>query len=60
MLFVLNVLYYNKVATQVAREIHRSKGWASQWLKRCREEGMEGLKDRPKDGRHPKTARQTE
>jgi putative transposase len=60
MLLVLNVLYYNKVATHVAREIHRSKGWASQWLKRYREEGMEGLKDRPKDGRHPKISRQTE
>jgi putative transposase len=60
MLLVLNVLYYNKVATHVARKIHRSKGWASQWLKRYREEGMEGLKDRPKDGRHPKISRQTE
>ena len=60
MLLVLNVLYYNKVATHVAREIHRSKGWASQWLKRYREEGMEGLKDRPKDERHPKISRQTE
>lgn len=60
MLLVLNVSYYDKVATHVAREIHRSKGWASQWLKRYREEGMEGLKDRPKDGRHPKISRQIE
>ena len=60
MLLVLNVSYYDKVATHVAREIHRSKGWASQWLKRYREEGIEGLKDRPKNGRHSKISRQTE
>jgi putative transposase len=60
MLLVLNVSYYDKVATHIPREIHRSKGWASQRLKRYREEGIEGLKDRPKGGRHPKISRQTE
>jgi len=60
MLLVLNVSYYYKVAIPVARETHRSKGWASQWLKRYREEGIEGLKDRPKNGRHTKISRQTE
>ncbi|MBA3284758.1 MAG: helix-turn-helix domain-containing protein [Nitrosopumilus sp.] len=35
-------------------------GWASQWLKRYREEGIEGLKDRPKGGRHPKISGQIE
>jgi len=40
MLLVLNVVYYGKVATHVAkREIHKSKGWASQWLKRYKEKG---------------------
>ncbi len=37
MMFVLNVVYYGKIAAHVAREIHRSKGGASQWLKRYRE-----------------------
>ncbi len=60
MLFVLNVVYHGKIAAHVAREIHKSKDWASQWLKRCREEGSEGLKDRQKDGRHPKISRQVE
>ncbi len=60
MLLVLNVIYYNKIAAHVARDIHRSKGWASQWLKRYREEGMEGLKDKPKGGRHPKISKQVE
>ena len=60
MLLVLNVVYYGKIAAHVAREIHKSKGWASQWLKRYREKGLEGLKDRPKGGRHPKVSRQVE
>ena len=53
MLLVLNVVYHGKIAAHVAREIHKSKGWASQWLKRYNEEGLEGLTDRPKGGRHP-------
>ena len=53
MLLVLNVVYYGKIASQVARTLHKSKGWASQWLKRYRDEGIEGLKDRPKIGRRP-------
>ncbi len=60
MMLVLNVVYYGKVAALVARDIHRSQGWASQWLKRYREESIEGLKDRPKGGRHSKISRQTE
>ncbi|MDN5846266.1 MAG: helix-turn-helix domain-containing protein [Candidatus Nitrosocosmicus sp.] len=53
MLLVLNVVYYGKVAAHVARTLHKSKAWATQWLKRYREEGTEGLKDRPKSGRRP-------
>ena len=60
MLLVLNVVYYGEVATRVARTIHKSKGWASQWLKRYREKGIEGLKDRPKGGRHSKVSGQVE
>jgi transposase len=60
LLLVLNVVYHNKVAAHVVREIHKSKDWASQWLKRYREEGISGLKDRSKCGRHPKVSRQIE
>ncbi len=60
MMLVLNVVYYNKIAAHVAKDIHKSKGWTSQWLKRYREEGISGLKDRPKGGRgrHPKISGQ--
>ncbi len=57
---VLNVVYYRKIAAHVARDIHKSKGWASQWLKRYGEEDVEGLKDKPKGDRHSKISRQME
>ena len=60
MLLVLNVVYYGKIAAHVTREIHKSKGWACQWLKRYKEKGLEGLMDRPKGGRHPQVSRQIE
>ena len=54
MLLVLNVVYQGKVSAQVARDLHRSKSWASDWLKRYDKEGIEGLKTRPKSGRPSK------
>ncbi len=50
-LLVLNVVYRGKVAAQIARDLHRSKSWASDWLKRYDKECIEGLKTRPKSGR---------
>ena len=54
MLLVLNVVYQGKISAQVARDLHRSKAWASEWLKRYDKEGIEGLKTRPKSGRPSK------
>ena len=34
-----------------AEEMHRSNPWASNWLKRYDDEGIEGLQDRTKSGR---------
>ncbi len=34
-------------------ELHRSRAWAYKWLKRFDNEGVEGLKDRPRSGRPP-------
>lgn len=35
------------------KELHRSRAWAYKWLKRFDNEGVEGLKDRPRSGRPP-------
>jgi putative transposase len=51
MLLILNVVYQGKVSAQVAKDLHRSKSWASDWLKRYDKEGIEGLKTRQKSGR---------
>jgi len=48
MLLVLKVTYDKQIPAQVARDLHRSRTWASDWLKRYMEEGLEGLKDRTK------------
>jgi len=37
MLLILNVVYDKQIPTQVARDLHRSKTWAFDWLKRYRE-----------------------
>lgn len=60
MLLVLNVVYYSRIASQVARTLYKSKGWASQWLKRYIEEGLKGLKDRPKGDRPSQISKQVE
>jgi putative transposase len=44
MLLILNVVYQGKVAAHVARDLHRSKAWALDWLKRYDKEGINGLK----------------
>ncbi len=51
MLLVLNVVYQGKVAAPMARDLHRSKAWACEWLKRYDKEGIDGLKTRQKSGR---------
>ena len=59
MLLVLNVVYDKHIPAQVARGLHRSRTWASDWLKRYREEGIEGLKNRSKSGRPPDIPEET-
>src|SRR6478736_10575689 len=51
MLLVFNVVYQSMVAAHVARDLHRCKAWASNWLKRYDKEGLEGLRNRTKSGR---------
>jgi len=52
-LLVLNVIYQKQIPAQVARDLHRSRTWVSDWLKRYKEEGIEGLKNGSKSGRSP-------
>jgi putative transposase len=51
MLLVLNVIYHSMIAVHVATDLHRNRAWACVWLKRYYEEGLEGLKNKPRTGR---------
>jgi putative transposase len=51
MLLVLNVVYQGKISAHVARDLHRNRTWACVWLKRYEEEGLEGLRNKPRSGR---------
>ncbi len=60
MLLVLNIIYHHRIADHIIRDLHKHRSWASVWLNRYDKEGIEGLKDRTKDGRPTKISRQVE
>jgi transposase len=60
MLLVLDVWYHGKIVAHVARDLHRNRSWACKWLKRYDEDGIEGLKNKPKSGRHPELSSEIE
>ena len=41
------------IPSQVGREIHRSRSWASKWWRRYIREGENGLNDKPRSGGRP-------
>jgi len=41
-------------SAQAARELHMTRAWASKWVRRFQEEGLDGLKTRKRSGRPPK------
>ena len=51
LLLVIKVEIDDLIPAYAADELHRSRPWALYWLKRYREEGLEGLKNRSKSGR---------
>jgi putative transposase len=60
LLLVIRVRCDRQIPFRAVRELNRSSPWASDWLKRYDEEGIEGLKDKPKSGRHPELSAETE
>jgi transposase len=57
MLLVLKVKYDGIGQNQAARELNCLSSWASKWVRRFEEEGIEGLKTRIRSGRPPKVKR---
>ncbi len=59
LLLVIRVREDGQIPFRVVIEMHRSKAWASDWLKRYDKEGIEGLQDRPKSGRPSELSEET-
>ena len=53
LLLVIKVRYYNLIPAYASDELRRSRPWGLYWLDRFLQEGVEGLKNRPKSGRYP-------
>jgi transposase len=53
LLLVIRVVDDGELPAHVAKELHRSKPWASYWLHRYSKEGIKGLRNKPKSGRIP-------
>ncbi|MDG7016232.1 MAG: helix-turn-helix domain-containing protein [Nitrososphaerota archaeon] len=53
MLLVLKVRCDGMKQSHAAEELRRDKSWATIWLRRFDEEGLDGLNTRPRSGRPP-------
>jgi transposase len=51
LLLILKVKNDGMIPARAAKDLHRSRTWASDWLRRYHEEGVDRLKDRLKSGR---------
>ncbi len=53
LLLIIRVSFDKQHIIAVALELHRSRAWAYKWYKRYNDEGLEGLRDKPRSGRPP-------
>jgi transposase len=51
LLLIIRVSYDKQHIESVASELHRSRAWAYKWYKRHKDEGTEGLRDKPRSGK---------
>ena len=51
LLLVIRVVDDKELPAHVAKELHRSKPWASYWLQRYSNDCVKGLQNKPKSGR---------
>ena len=50
LLLIIRLREDGQIPFRIVKEMHRSNPWASDWLKRYDDEGIERLKDRTKSG----------
>ena len=49
-LLVRRILTDKQHIESVAQELHKSRAWSYKWYKRYNDEGLDGLKDKPRSG----------
>jgi transposase len=54
LLLILRVEVDGAIPASAAKQLHRSRPWASYWLERFSKEGLDGLGDKPRSGRPSK------
>ena len=54
LLLVLKVKGNGVIPARAAKELDRSRTWSTNWLMRYDQEGVHGLKNKPRSGRPPK------
>jgi putative transposase len=54
LLLVLKVKGNDVIPARAAKELDRSRTWSTNWLMRYDQEGVHGLKNKPRSGRPPK------
>ena len=57
LLLILKVECDGVIPAHVAKELHRSRTWTSNWLTRYHKEGIDGLESRSKSGRPSKLSK---
>jgi transposase len=58
-LLALRVRFERIIPAEAARELHRCKSWATKWLHRFDEDGLEGLRTQERSGRPPEMPQAT-
>ena len=53
LLLIIRIVIDKQHIEYVASELHKSRAWAYKWYKRYSDEGLEGLRDKPRSGRPP-------
>jgi transposase len=56
---VRRIVEDNQHIVNVAKELHKCRAWAYKWYKRYNDDGLMGLKDRPRSGRPPDVPKET-
>ena len=57
--FVIKVKYDNIIPAYACDELHRSRPWGLYWWNRFSQQGVAGLKNKPKSGRNPDISKET-